>query len=86
MTEPVWIDERDALTLHDRLLAMHGGAAGMRDANTPNLRGLMKTGAWTLKARAVMPTSSSPNWASMIMGYEPDRPLLEALRKRFADS
>jgi len=29
--EPVGIDERDALALHDRLLALHGGAAGMRD-------------------------------------------------------
>lgn len=31
MKEPVWIDERDALTLHDRLLALHGGAPGVRD-------------------------------------------------------
>lgn len=31
MSEPVWIDERDALVLHDRLLALHGGAAGLRD-------------------------------------------------------
>ena len=31
MTQPVWIDERDALTLHDRLLALHGGAEGLRD-------------------------------------------------------
>ncbi len=31
MTEPVWIEERDALALHDRLLALHGGAAGARD-------------------------------------------------------
>jgi death on curing protein len=31
VTEPVWIDERDALSLHDRLLALHGGAAGLRD-------------------------------------------------------
>jgi len=29
--ERVWIDERDALVLHDRLLALHGGAAGLRD-------------------------------------------------------
>jgi death on curing protein len=29
--EPVWIDERDALALHGRLLALHGGAAGLRD-------------------------------------------------------
>ncbi len=31
MTEPVWIDARDALMLHARLLALHGGAAGVRD-------------------------------------------------------
>ena len=33
MSEPLWLDERDALTLHDRLLALHGGAAGLRDAD-----------------------------------------------------
>jgi death-on-curing protein len=31
MNEPIWIDERDALALHDRLLALHGGAEGIRD-------------------------------------------------------
>lgn len=31
MKEPQWLDERDALILHDRLLALHGGAAGVRD-------------------------------------------------------
>ena len=31
MKEPDWIDERDALALHDRLLALDGGAAGIRD-------------------------------------------------------
>jgi death-on-curing protein len=29
--EPVWIDKRDTLALHDRLLALHGGAPGLRD-------------------------------------------------------
>jgi death-on-curing protein len=29
--EPVWIDEREVLALHDRLLALHGGAEGLRD-------------------------------------------------------
>jgi death-on-curing protein len=29
--EPVWVDERDALALHDRLLALDGGAVGVRD-------------------------------------------------------
>lgn len=31
MKKSVWIDARDALALHDRLLALHGGAAGLRD-------------------------------------------------------
>ena len=31
MREPVWIDERDALALHDRLIALEGGAAGLHD-------------------------------------------------------
>lgn len=29
--EPLWIDAADVLALHDRLLAFHGGAAGVRD-------------------------------------------------------
>lgn len=28
---PIWVDERDALAIHDRLLALHGGTAGLRD-------------------------------------------------------
>ena len=29
--EPLWIEERDVLTIHDRLLALHGGATGLRE-------------------------------------------------------
>jgi death-on-curing protein len=32
VSDVVWIDERDALALHDRLLALDGGPAGVRDA------------------------------------------------------
>jgi death on curing protein len=28
---PRWIEEREVLAIHDRLLAAHGGAAGLRD-------------------------------------------------------
>jgi death-on-curing protein len=28
---PEWIDERDTLALHERLLALHGGSPGVRD-------------------------------------------------------
>ncbi len=31
MSEVVWIEEREALAIHQRLLALHGGAAGIRD-------------------------------------------------------
>ena len=30
MSEPLWIDEQDVLVLHDRLLALDGGSAGVR--------------------------------------------------------
>lgn len=46
---------------------------GVSKANTPNMDRMMKNGAYTLHARAVMPTSSSPNWASMIMGAGPEQ-------------
>lgn len=32
MTEPIWISEELALTIHKRQLAEHGGIAGVRDA------------------------------------------------------
>ncbi len=31
--EPLWIETRDVLAIHDRLLALHGGALGLRDLN-----------------------------------------------------
>ncbi len=47
-------------------------SAGIRQAATPTLDSLVNHGASTLEAQAVLPTSSSPNWASMIMGATPD--------------
>ena len=29
--EPVWVDRRDVLAVHDLLLSLHGGMAGLRD-------------------------------------------------------
>ncbi|MCY3552077.1 MAG: alkaline phosphatase [Candidatus Poribacteria bacterium] len=46
---------------------------GVQKAKTPNMDDLMRRGAYTLRARGVMPTSSSPNWASMIMGAGPEQ-------------
>jgi arylsulfatase A-like enzyme len=49
------------------------GAKGVAAAKAPRIRELMKRGAWTLRARGVMPTVSSPNWASLIMGAGPEQ-------------
>ena len=46
---------------------------GVQKAKTPNMDGLMRRGAYTFRARGVMPTSSSPNWASMLMGAGPEQ-------------
>ena len=46
---------------------------GIMTASTPRMDALIERGAYTFKARAVMPTSSSPNWGSMIMGAGPEQ-------------
>lgn len=49
------------------------GSVGFKSSNTPVLHRLMREGSYTLHARGVMPTSSSPNWASIIMGAGPEQ-------------
>lgn len=61
MREPVWIDERDALALHDRLLALHGGAEGVRD------EGLLKSGL--ARPQQHFAYSESPNIFEMAAAY-----------------
>ena len=46
---------------------------GIEKANTPNFDKLIKEGASTMHARSVLPSSSSSNWASMIMGAGPEQ-------------
>ncbi len=42
--------------------------SGLENAAAPNFHKIMQEGAYSLHARAVLPSSSSTNWASMIMG------------------
>lgn len=44
------------------------GAYSMPKAEMPTVKALMDQGAWTLKKRAVLPSSSAINWASLFMG------------------
>lgn len=46
---------------------------GVQKAETPTIDSILKVAAYTWKCEAVLPTSSSPNWASMIMGAGPDK-------------
>lgn len=71
---PVHGAEGHRVAEHVVVIGVDGlGSEGVRRVNPPNLARLRREGASTLSARAVMPTSSSPNWASMIMGAGPDR-------------
>ena len=46
---------------------------GIENAKTPTFDRIIAEGASTMNARAVLPTSSSSNWASMIMGAGPEQ-------------
>ena len=46
---------------------------GVNKAPSPHLHDLMSHAAWTLEARGVMPTLSSPNWESAIGGAPPEQ-------------
>ncbi len=46
---------------------------GLQFSRTPNIDTLIRRGALSLSTRAVMPTVSAPNWASMLMGAGPEQ-------------
>jgi predicted AlkP superfamily pyrophosphatase or phosphodiesterase len=45
---------------------------GLKKAQTPNMDMLIQNGALCDRVRTVLPSSSSPNWASMLMGAGPE--------------
>ena len=48
------------------------GSYSVAKADKPNVKPLMAEGCYTLEKRAVLPSSSGVNWASMFMGAWPD--------------
>lgn len=59
--------------VHVILIGFDGwGSYSMEKAGMPNVKRLMRDGAWTLKKRSVLPSSSAANWASMFMGASPE--------------
>lgn len=58
---------------HVVLIGLDGwGAYSLPKADMPNVKGLMENGAYTLKKRSALPSSSAINWASMFMGAGPE--------------
>jgi death-on-curing protein len=61
VTEPVWIDAREVLSLHDRLLALDGGAAGLPD------KGLLESAL--ARARQIDAYADNPDLIDMAAAY-----------------
>jgi death-on-curing protein len=59
--EPRWLDERDALTLHEKLLLAHGGGRGLRD------EGLLR--AALARPRQLFAYSDKPDVIAMAAAY-----------------
>jgi hypothetical protein len=58
---------------HVILIGLDGwGSYSVEKADMPVVKKLMAEGAYTLKKRAVLPSSSAVNWASMFMGACPE--------------
>jgi death-on-curing protein len=59
--EPVWIDERDVLALHDRLLALDGGSSGVRSEAL--------LGSALARAKQIRAHGDSPDIIEMAAAY-----------------
>ncbi|MGI6457029.1 MAG: alkaline phosphatase [bacterium] len=71
---PVLVPAQDSPVRHVIIIGCDGlSPQGIIQAETPNVDQLMRNGAFTLHARAVLPTSSGPNWASLFMGAGPEQ-------------
>ena len=59
---------------HVILIGLDGmGSYGFQRAATPYMNNIAKKGALSVKARSVLPSDSSPNWASMLTGAIPNQ-------------
>lgn len=66
--------EQAPIAKHVVLVAFDGWSAHSltHGAEMPTVRKLMAEGAWDVKSRSVLPSSSAVNWASMFMGAGPE--------------
>jgi predicted AlkP superfamily pyrophosphatase or phosphodiesterase len=72
-TSKVTTEKTQPLVKHVILIGSDGfGAYAFEKAKVPTIRKMMNGGAYSLKARSVLPSSSAVNWASILMGSGPE--------------
>ena len=65
--------EKKQIAEHVIYIGLDGwGSYSVDKADMPNVKALMAEGCYTLEKRAVLPSSSGVNWASMFMGACPE--------------
>jgi death-on-curing protein len=73
----IWIDERDVLAIHDRLLALEGGQSGVRD------QGLLESAL--ARPRQLQASGDNPDIVKMatayISGIARDRPFIDGNKR-----
>ena len=58
---------------HVVMIGLDGFAGNtVAEADMPTMKQMMAEGAWTVKARSILPSSSACNWASIFMGVGPE--------------
>lgn len=73
VTAQVGKDERGRIK-HVVVIGVDGfSASGLKKAATPFMDQMIKSGAVSYSARTVLPSISSPNWASMVLGAGPEQ-------------
>ena len=66
-------NEKKQIAEHVIYIGLDGwGSYSVEKADMPNVKALMAEGCYTLEKRAVLPSSSGVNWASMFMGSCPE--------------
>ena len=66
-------DTKRQIAEHVIYIGLDGwGSYSVEKADMPNVKTLMDEGCWTLQKRAVLPSSSAVNWATMFMGACPE--------------
>ncbi len=69
-----YMEKKDFEIQHIIVIGIDGMSPdGIQKADTPTLDSMIQEGAATMHARSVLPSSSSPNWASMIMGADTEQ-------------